>query len=286
MSESGHTFYFDGVDVETFNIYYAPEVNGTDTYVWAPGQSKTQEQIFESHNGGYYFGSNKEPKPFNLRCYYFQTPQTTGLMGDIFKFFKIGRRGRLSFEERPWIYYNVVITNIDINTMYNFQNGLVTIQCKAYIPYGFTDKEYNDYPAGSEEYVVCKKNSNMLDAGSSYPQKNFTNVTIDGNVGRDFQIYNYGTEQTPLIVTLSGTSTDGLTLTANNTKCEIQPFTNITNLTVDGTTGKTSVNGTLAFQYHKAGFVLLEPLMNTIHVSSNTTVTLSNLSFNFAARFD
>lgn len=290
MGEYTHTFYFDGVDCESLGLHYAPEINGNQTYVWNPSASKVLEQQFESHDGGYYYGQSVQPKEFSLRCYYEQTPQEEGLMYKVFRFFRKGRRGKLVFERRAWVYYDVVITNVDIGTMYNFQNGLVTIYCKAYEPYGklnFSQRieqvrcMYNPYDETTQawDYNVCKENSELWDDLIPYPNdryKYYSTTTDTSGVSHHYltvYMFNPGDLRTPLKVLIRDRNIKKVRNYTNNSTIELNPFDNsIPNsnyLCIDGENGKCyygtkDSNSDIAvpisgFKYHKRGFLYAEP---------------------------
>jgi len=283
MSELTHSFYIDGIDVEDLGLHYAPEVKGNDTYVWNPAAAKVAEQIFESHDGGYYYGKSLQPKEFILRCYYEQTPQEEGLLNEVLQFFYVGRLCTLSFERRPWLYYNVRITNVDINTMYNFQNGLVIIRAKAYTPYSYSSKEYNDYDTSTWDYNILYNNSNIWNSGSIlYPTKSLiSSSTSISTVGNNYYLYNPGDEPVNAKITVCANATAGLSIKSltNNSQCLVQPITTDKTIIIDGESAKTyDSSGNMCFQYHKAGYLTLNPdkyLKNATFSINGTTITVS-----------
>ena len=105
-------FSFCGVECGELNLQYVPE--NAETYVYRPAKYEVHEQAFEGHDGGYFYGTTTAPKEFKLRCIYQDEHINNGSMTAILNFFKRGKTGRLSFEKRPWVWYNATVTNVDM----------------------------------------------------------------------------------------------------------------------------------------------------------------------------
>lgn len=289
-----HSFTFDGIDVEDLGLHYAPDLKGTQTYSWAPNTAKIHEVSFEAHDGGYYYGRSLGAKELTLRCYYEQTPQEEGLMAAIHQWFYIGHKGQLVFERRPWLYYDVVITRVDIDTMYNFQNGLVTITCKAYKPYAISNTLYNKYTDTWDKEIV-HSNTNIWTRDSSkasteYPTRELiTTTTTIGDTGKYYYLYNAGDKQTNTAITIKANTQDASGLVIRNinnySNCKTQPLDTSKTITIDGDlmmTYDSSMN--MCYQYHKSGYMVLEPdkylkdVTFTLGSTANTVVPSRELT--------
>lgn len=58
-----------------------------DTYVYAGTQTQVSQEVFEGHDGGYYYGMTKQPKEFMLRCIFQNKEITKGTIARIDGFF-------------------------------------------------------------------------------------------------------------------------------------------------------------------------------------------------------
>jgi hypothetical protein len=137
------SFSFCGIDIETLGLEYAPELE--DTYVYKAAKPKIHDEVFDGHNGGYYYGMSKEPKEFILRCFFEQKEIDRGVMAKIMDLFREGRKGKLVFTRRSWSYYNAVVTDLDLTGITNYLNGVIKITMKAYYPFSRSDMIVADY---------------------------------------------------------------------------------------------------------------------------------------------
>lgn len=119
-------FSFCGTDIADLGLEYVPD--NANTYVFAGSDYKVNEQVFDGHHGGYFYGSTVQPKVFTLRCIYEETHINDGILTRVENFFRRGRSGRLVFKKRPWVYYVATVTGLDTSSITNYLNGIVTIQ--------------------------------------------------------------------------------------------------------------------------------------------------------------
>lgn len=255
-------FTFDGIDINDIGLTYAPDLN--NTYVYQPTTYKNHEQIFEAHDGGYYYGSSAQPKDFVLRCIYEDQHVLGGVITKIHDLFRHGRTGRLVFQKRPWCWYTATVTNVDMKQMTNYQNGVVTITLRAYYPFARTD--YTDIPTG------CEYMDDMLNNSALMNEWEFTNATSFSNVtgAKEILIHNPGTARAKVAIRIAGDVGGGITIANDTTEqsCRLVGITselcaNNYYVQCDGLNGQTVLtNGTNtkpAYYYHDYGFIELEP---------------------------
>lgn len=251
------SFTFDGVDIAEYGLSYVPP--NEHTYVWKPTQHNLHEQTIEGKNGGYFFGVTKQPKIFNLRCVFEDSTITDGLVFKIYNDFPIGKRGRLRFSNRNWIYYDCVITNVEDNIT-NYRNGVMNFQMKAYEAVGHSDYSY--IPEDSEYADDMKSNSNFI-TSNVFDCQELHSITNTQSI----YIYNGGMEYAHTKIGIQGTSSNGINIynKATDAMCKMAPFTTTSaqEVLVDSFSGKTTLKEnnqtTPKYLYHNAGFVTLKP---------------------------
>lgn len=259
-------FSFCGVDIGTIGLEYAPEIE--ETYVYKSSRTRIHEETYDGHDGGYYYGSSKEPKEFILRCIFEEKEIDKGIMAKIYHLFKEGKSGRLVFSRRPWCYYYATVTELDTSGITNYLNGVIKVTMKSYYPFARSDtmlatrkdKDYlkmreNTAFFEREEMVppveFCKESpitekTTLLLAN---PGTEYANVGIEiaGNVGRGVVITNHTTNQTCKFVAMSESEFDG----------------KMSFVYLDGVNGKCMAvknNYTeMSFLYHDEGFIQLAP---------------------------
>ena len=286
-------FSFCGVDIADLGIDYAPE--NKDTYVYKPAKSNIHEDVFDGHNGGYFFGASREPKEFILRCYYEEEHIAKGLMAKIFNLFRVGKSGMLVFKRRPWCYYYATVTEFDDSTMYNYMNGLFVITMKAYYPFARGLPVYNKIEnrnhlfynvTGDQYHSEIMANTAILEKEEMIPSMSFNSIP-NGTV----LLYNPGTERANVGISFTGRCGDSVTIYNRTTdqKCRYVGFETRQgeDLYTDGINGKTMlreyyngevVNSTIAFLYHDYGFIELEPafpILRKLYVSYDGTLVTS-----------
>lgn len=292
-------FSFCGIDIADLGIGYAPE--NKDTYIYKPAKTNIYEEVFDGHNGGYFFGASKQPKEFILRCYYENSHIAKGLMAKIYSLFKVGKSGKLIFKRRPWCYYYATVTDFDDSTMYNYMNGLFVITMKAYYPFARGVPVYNVREARDHyffntvddvNHYEIMANTGILEKESMVPTMSFNSIP-----NNNILLYNPGTERANVGIVFKGTCGDGITIhnLTTDQKCRYVGFETRANedLFTDGINGKTVIreynnhnevtNSTIAFLYHDYGFIELEPsfpVVRNLFVSyDGTLVTSVNILF-------
>lgn len=263
-------FSFCGTDIAKIGLEYAPNLE--DTYVYRPSTAKIFDETFDSHTGGYFYGTNKEPKEFILRCVFEEEAIDRGLMAKIHHMFRVGRTGKLVFSRRPWCSYTAVVTEVDDSQITNYLNGVVTIKMKAYYPFSTCDTLWvpMDYP----DFWRAMENSALFEKEKMVPPTSFAspeNPLTESNENAPFILANPGTEYCPVGIEIAGYTGMGVTI-ENITTGQSCRLINMTPIQYDGEnswiyldslSGKTLAveNGEkkLSFLNHERGYLNLAP---------------------------
>ena len=277
-------FSFCGVDIASFGLEYVPELSRV-LEPFEQSSFSVSDESNETRYGGFFYGTTIKPKDFTLRCIFEDAYINDGNITKIENFFRRGRTGRLVFQHRDWIWYSAtVISPIDLSKLTNNRNGFVTIQLRAYYPFGRSDIFAVPHNADTLEKNRMYGNSNMLDeitSGNTYisPNPVMNLITTSGTVninstGNSYLMYNPGTENAHCAIEIAGAVNDGLYIEnlSTNQRCGFKALslavtTNAGKyLVVDGINGKTilvpengSAPGEPAFLYHDGGFIELVP---------------------------
>lgn len=255
-------FSFCGVDVAMFGLEYVPTLN--QTYVFSSSSYDVHQEVFDAHNGGYFYGTTVQPKDFALRCFYQNRHVAHGALAEIENFFRRGKTGRLVFEQRDWVWYTATVVNVDVSDLRNYQNGFVTIYLRAY------------YPFSRHDYIsICNENmmSNYITANSGLLPEGITPPVLFENVTQStsFMLYNGGSERASVAVSIAGEAGEGVVITNQTTgqKTRFVAFTKALTsdagkyIVSDGLNGKTVITDGVSpipgFLYHDHGFIELDP---------------------------
>ena len=284
-------FSFCGINIASVGLEYAPELE--DTYVYKATKPRIHSETFDGHDGGYYYGISKEPKEFVLRCFFEEKEVDRGILAKVMNLFREGKSGKLVFDRRPWCYYYVVVEQLDLSDLKNYLNGVITVNMKAYYPYGRSDnmtvkpndKDYYrelentaffEKPEMVPAMNICNPEQPIVEAvkesspillanpGTEYAH---VGIKIAGNVGQGVRIKNLTTGQSCKFVAMNENEFDGINsyvyLDSINGKC----FS-----VKDGVT-KTN------FLYHDEGFLNLAPafpMLRNITVRTSDGLVITN----------
>lgn len=282
-------FSFCGVDIADIGLEYAPD--NSNTYVYGPAETIVHEETFEGHNGGYSYGAYKQPKEFVLRCFYEDSHIAKGVMAKAHSLFRVGKKGILVFQRRPWCYYYATVTSVDPGEMYSYLNGMFVITMKAYYPFarGLAVNNHLFYSLPTDEcHAEIMENTAMFDNGYMMPAMTFTNISTQ----RSILLYNPGTERAKVDIVVSGEAGDGITIanTTTGQSCRYIAFnTNDGEIYTDGINGKVTATKDgvekLGFLYHDYGFIELEPafpILRNLYISyENQQVTSTNILYEY-----
>ena len=296
-------FSYRGKNIGDFgDIYYAPDASTRGEYALP---YKVDEAEINGRDGAYYYGNHVEPREFSLRCYYDNLTQQN--KEDIILWFGRNTRGQLIFDDRDYVYYNVIP-----NARVEFEDyrgmscnglrysGVMTIRLKAYCPFGklIESSLVNNVPMlGINAYVDISEVGTRTMAGDNetiilmayqMPSMNYDPT------GTSFYIYNPGTEATPLRIRIAGAAESGtITNVTNGKTCVINGMTNGNttdvgkSVYIDAETGRVTLEGALgaqlAFEMHDYGYIWLDPCIPFVreievsYTSGSTTITSAGL---------
>lgn len=296
-------FAYRGKNIGDFGeVYYIPDADERGDYALP---YKVEEQEINGRDGGYYYGNHVEPREFVLRCYYENLTRQT--KEDMLIWFRRDTKGKLVFDDRDWVYYNV-IPNERVTLEDHMQiacdgsiryQGIMTIRLKAYDPFGrlMPDACVNDVPVVgtaivgvsiAAEVTTKADDETIILLKAMMPSPNYPLNQSS------FYVYNPGTERTPLTIRIAGTASDGLiTNITNGTKCAVKGMTNGNttdvgkSVVINAETGRVTLLGSLdeqlAFDMHDYGYIWLDPCVPFLrdaevsYTNGSKTVTSSGL---------
>lgn len=276
-------FTYNGVHCSTYKCEYVPDGSAR----WFEDAAfKVYDSDVTWKHGGYYYGNRVNIRQFKLKCYFEEI--TVAEREKIRRWLGRNTSGRLIFDDRPFIYYNVRPTNVVSGEIYNDTgkySGTFTVTFSAHDPFGYLTRKSNagTESDNAEDYCGLISTSNMPDS----PTTSSTS----------FNVYNPGTEACGLSIQVAGTAGKPFRFfnKANGTQCAISSLpSNGLILDINGDTGmvlvKSSVSaktGNNGYAYHDYGYVRLEPWEQYVSVpctfavdgqnNNNRIITLTNM---------
>ena len=248
-------FTYNGRHSSEFGLYY--KRTAEDKWFKDPEYDVYDANIDWKH-GGYYYGSRLKVRTFTIECFFEEIDVNTRQR--IKQWLKYNTKGRLIFDDKPFIYWNVFPAKVPVGNWYLDNNethsGTVTITFNAYEPFGYLSRKSN--PAGTHDDATDYCN---LINSSEMPADPTTSST-------SFDIYNPGTEECGLTIDISGTTSNPIRFVnnRNSTLCELKSLpANNAHLHIDGETGFVALvsggSGSYSngFEHHNKGYIKLEP---------------------------
>lgn len=248
-------FTYNGRHCSELGVWYVPDAK--DQWISSPDFDVTSLKL-KSRAGGYYYGNEAKERTFTLTCFFEDI--TWYDREQIRHWINRNTSGKLVFDYRPFVYYNVRPTKLDTGKVYvtrgsddihNLYSGTFTITFTAFEPFGhMTYKSFDGFDNDNAS-IYC----GILDVTEMPPSP-----TVDS---RNFLIYNCGTETSDTIITIGGSAPNGLTITngTNNTKCSLVSLPPTDSLVIDSYKGTVRYGTGLAFEYHNDGFIRLAPYL-------------------------
>ena len=250
-------FTYNGIHSSTFGVEYIPDAAAK---WWDGADFEIYKKKVSWKNGGYIYGSAANIRTIKMNCYFEEISIAT--REKIRKWLRRGVKGKLIFDDMPFVYYIVTLNDVVTGKIYldtdESYSGTFTVEFVAEEPFGYLMRKSNTGTENdnAEDYCGLISSSKMPDA--------------PGTSDRVFDVYNPGTEPCGLHLKLAGTATGIFRFfnTRNNTECVINslPTNNLTlDLNCDDSgmvkvyTGNNSENYDNGFAYHDHGMVRLEP---------------------------
>lgn len=191
-----HSFSFCGMPIEKLGLEYLPQISQIP--VLLEGSNSVSEQVFQAHDGGYFYGINVQPKIFNLRCLFVDKDIRYGTLHRVQQFFQRGKSGKLIFSDFDWLWYSATVQKVSIEKLVNTQNGLISISLKCYYPFARHDGIAATKAQMRQKQIV---EISGLFTEDMTPETKFSDIT--GSI--DFLLYNGGSEVASTAVKIAGT---------------------------------------------------------------------------------
>lgn len=255
-------FSYNGIHCSTYQCEYIPDEK--DRWFVESSYKVFDNDVAWKH-GGYYYGSRAKVRQFKLKCYFEEI--TTATREKIRRWLSRDTSGKLIFDDRPFVYYNVRPAAVPEGEIYNDSgkySGTFTITFNAYEPFGFLTRKAN---SGSET-------DHAEDYCGMIPQSMMPSAPTTSS--RSFQVYNPGTEACGLNIIIGGSASNPIRFInqRNNGVCVIKSFPSTGVLDIHGDTGfvkyKTSASATAfdnGFAYHDKGFIRLDPCFTETNIA-------------------
>lgn len=256
-------FTYNGIHCSTYNVDYIP--NASDKWFADPEYSVYSKNVSWRH-GGYYFGNAVNIREMKLDCYFEEIDIPT--REKIRRWLGRETSGKLVFDERPFVYYNVRPAEIVGGKIYNDNNntysGTFSVKFIAVDPFGYLTRKSNGVSDDDNAVDYC----GIIETGMM-PAAPTTSSTV-------FDVYNPGTENCGLTIRVSGSCSNPIRFynDRNNTECVINALpSNGLILDLNGDTGlvidyasSSPSNFSNGFAYHDYGMVRLQPDMTVYDV--------------------
>ena len=131
-------FSYCGIHCSKYNIGFIPDAK--DRWFKSPSFTLYEEDV-SGRDGGYYYGNNVKIRKFTLKCYFEEITRET--REEIRNWLDRNTKGKLVFDERPFVYYNVRPSDVTSGEVYailtprgEVYSGTFTATFSAYEPYG------------------------------------------------------------------------------------------------------------------------------------------------------
>ena len=206
-------------------------------------------------DGTYYFGTDIETKPYTLHCFvdHITESQLRGLQAWLHP----KKIGKLSFDEAPYKYYTVKVTQTPVfdfvpsgNSSGNIYAGEFDLEFQAFDPFGYS------YANSIDDFNYDSEPSWYYDSGILYA--GYTPPFIAENIiaNKNILLYNAGNANAKPIISITGTA-DVLTILNNTTGqyFTLTGMSSVITIVVDSNKGRCMVGEYLANSYHTGGYI-------------------------------
>lgn len=212
-------------------------------------------------DGSIYYGQRAKPREFTLECYFERI--TIEEFERITQWACGNNKGKLIFDDRPFVYYTVSPMKVPTGKVFASQqdgeiekmySGTVTLYFKAFEPFGCmaykTIGEYDTDGAAKRSGMIREEMMPKLSAQAG-----------------TYLVYNPGTIACDTIIRIGGSAENGVTIINNTTGdvCKILALPSTGYIEVNGEEGSvkhlpTDPEG-FAFEFHDEGYIRLAPCM-------------------------
>lgn len=262
-------FTYNGVHCSAYGVYYIPDAS--DRW-WEEAKYTVRKKAIDWRNGGYLYGSSADIREFTVKCYFEEISIAT--REKIRRWLGRTTHGKLIFDERPFVYYDVVPSSVTPGELYDDDNGTnsgtFSVKFMAENPFGYLTRKSNAGAENDHAEDYC----GMISTSAMPPAPTTSSTSFD--------VYNPGTESCGLSLVLAGTAqrTFRFLNNRNQTSCIIRELpTNNMRLDLNGDTGmvktyigNASSNYNNGFAYHDRGFVRLDPCEVFTNIGYNQSV--------------
>ena len=288
--ESG--FSFAGKHCSEFGLRYIPDRN--DRFPSVPDFSMIDTEV-TGRAGGYVYGTKVSARTFDLDCFY--EDLSIEQVENIIRWISREQKGRLVFDDRPWVYYDVYVSAKPTGTIWEhdwfdrvnyMSSGQMTLHFKAYSPFGcMAYKTYNDIDIDG-----AAKRSGIVEAAKMPP-------AVQPQAGT-YLLYNPGTEYAYTRIEIGGTAPNGVSIynSTTNERCSLVSLPEDPNyLVIDADYGyvkelPTNPDG-YAYEYHNDGYIRLAPcipydrdvIVRTAAGSANIAVQGATMTSDYTGRY-
>lgn len=268
-------FTYNGIHSEEQGVQYIP--SHKDLWEQSADYDVSSVKV-NSRPGGYYYQSDVKERTFTLSCFFEDITLET--REKIRHWIGRNTSGRLIFDDRPFMYYDVRPTRVDTGNLYfkgisgsteELLSGTFTITFTAFEPFGKQlYKAYKDYDSDNAG-AYC----GILEEQQMPPAPTASSTS--------FIVYNCGTEDANTLIRIGGTAANGLTITnyTNGTKCVLTSLPPSDYIEIDSSKGTVKYAGNLEYSYHSDGFIKLASYLPDIknvvvrYSSGSNTITVS-----------
>lgn len=260
-------FSYRGKRITDFGLNYVPSVSDLGTFT---SKYRVEAENPDAMNGGFWFGTNIEPRVFTLNCLYEDMPDT--VMFDVLRWFDRRTEGEFIFGNRPYAIYTARPTKEIVFSDYPHRDyngqlvhtGTCAIELTAYYPFAKVAVPYIPSAVTSNELAMAEQlvsHELMVLPEDKMPAAPTTSSS-------SFLMYNCGTEYAHTVLKVAGNGT--VTFTNQNTGqvCSVtMTMAGTTSVSkwveMDSLTGRTylasSSSKTLDYSYHDYGYITIAP---------------------------
>lgn len=271
-------FTYNGIHCSAYNVYYVPDAE--DKWFTDPEFDVAKKDV-AWRNGGYFYGTYAKIRTLQLKCFFEEVDIAT--REKIRRWLGRNTSGRLVFDNKPFVYYNVRPSDVITGKIYldtdESYSGTFTIKFMAEEPFGYLARKSGITDDHAEDYCGIIETANMPAAPTT---SSF-----------NFDVYNPGTEACGLSIKIAGSCSNPFRFfnERNQTRCVISSLPSSSlYLDINGDTGNIltylstpDIGASSGFAYHDYGFIRLEPceVVNNVQTLNHIVIQEKNSQGNW-----